>query len=122
MGSILGALFIVVIVAIIILACNSKKRKSRDSVRRTSMNRGYEPEYEMKNWYGHGSRPGTAIIVEPRKKETRLGSTLSMGNRSIQPMVCSQFSALSSLYISGARTSVIRHRILHRSPSPLFFA
>ena len=83
----------VVIVAIIILACNSSKRKSRDKVRRTSVNRGYEPEYEMKNWYGNGSRPGTALVVEPQKKD-RLGSSLSIGNRSIHPMVSSQIITL----------------------------
>ncbi len=78
------------IVAFIILACNSNKHKSKDKIRRASMNRGYEPEYEMRNWY-NGTRPGTGIVVEPRKKETRLGSSLSIGNRSIQPMVCSSF-------------------------------
>jgi uridine kinase len=84
-GSVLGALLIVVIVAVIIIACNSNKRKSRDKVRRASINRGYDPEYEMKNWYG-GSRPATAPIVEPPKKD-RLGSSLSVGHRSIHPTV-----------------------------------
>ena len=89
-GAVLGALFIVAVVAAIILACNSSKRKQKDKIRRASMNRGYHSEYEMKNWYSNGSRPASAIMVEPQRKETRLGSSLSIGNRSIQPMVCNK--------------------------------
>lgn len=86
-GSVLGAVLIFVVVAVIVIVCNANKRKEK--VRRASMNRGYEPEYEMKNWHGHGSRPlGAATMVEPYRKETRLGSSLSIGNRSVQPMVC----------------------------------
>ena len=85
-GSVLGAVLIFVVVGVIIILCNANKRKAKDKVRRASINRGYEPEYEMKNWHGYG--PRSAIMVEPYKKETRLGSSLSIGNSSVQPMVC----------------------------------
>ena len=88
-GSVLGAVLIFVVVAVIIIFCNANKRKAKDKVRRASINRGYEPEYEMKNWHGYGPRSsGAAIMIEPYKKETRLGSSFSIGNSSVQPMVC----------------------------------
>ena len=113
-GSVLGAVLIFVVVAVIIIACNANKRKARDKVRRPSMNRGYEPEYEMKNW--HGSRPvGAAMMmVEPYRKETRLGSSLSIGNRSVQPMVCN--TNIATLFL-GHDTFEIWMKGMGQSPS-----
>ena len=100
-GSVLGAVLIFVVVAVIIIACNAKNRKTRNKARRPSMNRGYEPEYEMKNWHEKGSRPvgATMMMVEPYRKETRLGSSWSIGNRSVQPMVCN--TSIDSLFLGA---------------------
>ena len=115
-GSVLGAVLIFVVVAVIIIACNANKRKARDKVRRPSMNRGYEPEYEMKNWHEQGSRPvGAAMMmVEPYRKETRLGSSLSIGNRSVQPMVCN--TNIATLFL-GHDTFEIWMKGMRQSPS-----
>ena len=80
----LGTLFIIGVVAAIIISYNAKTRKSRNQVRRPSINTAYMGEHRTESWYSNRPSTGPARIsqvkVDPHMRSPKMGTTSDYGS------------------------------------------